>query len=209
MNWSAGVSSWIYTDALSNFAWRCDKLSLCVWQSTYENFRYRYDRRANPYNKGVIENFKEMFCTSIPASKNNFRAKVSKEPETPSRTVGAGYVSPGLGKDRPEIEMGRKPVWEEAAGEAAEYAGQLRNADGVDKDEECTTTSPYSSRAHPRPSGWSSASESWNLSTEVLAVAAEVGGSKRVSSGDANSLTKPTARTNSSPQTSQSLNLTL
>ncbi|RVW52677.1 putative protein S-acyltransferase 7 [Vitis vinifera] len=156
-------------------------------QSTYENFRYRYDRRANPYNKGVIENFMEIFCTSIPSSKNNFRAKVPKEPEIPARTVGGGFVSPILGKDAADIEMGRKPFWEEAAVEAGEYERQLSNDDGVDKDGEFTDVSPYSSRAlhaegtegpgalHHRRSSRGRASGSWDISPEVIAMVAEVG----------------------------------
>ncbi|KAL6494965.1 putative protein S-acyltransferase 7 [Orobanche gracilis] len=47
-------------------------------QSTYENFRYQYSRRENPHNKGIVPNFMEIFCSSIPASKNNFRTKVRK-----------------------------------------------------------------------------------------------------------------------------------
>ncbi|XP_051138620.1 probable protein S-acyltransferase 4 [Andrographis paniculata] len=43
-------------------------------QTTYENFRYRYNRKQNPYNKGVIMNFKEVFSSSIPPSMNDFRA---------------------------------------------------------------------------------------------------------------------------------------
>ncbi|XP_061360899.1 probable protein S-acyltransferase 5 [Gastrolobium bilobum] len=60
-------------------------------QSTYENFRYRYNRQANPYNKGVVENFKEIFCSVIPPSKINFRSKVPipKEPLDSSRRKGS------------------------------------------------------------------------------------------------------------------------
>ncbi|CAI8583881.1 unnamed protein product [Vicia faba] len=63
-------------------------------QSTYENFRYRYDRQVNPYNKGVIENFKEVFFSSIPPSKNNFRSKVPvpKELSESSRRNGVDTV---------------------------------------------------------------------------------------------------------------------
>ncbi|KAL0344166.1 UNVERIFIED_CONTAM: putative protein S-acyltransferase 7 [Sesamum angustifolium] len=67
-------------------------------QTTYENFRYRYDRRANPYNKGILENFKEIFCGPTPPSKNNFRAKVPREPALPGRSVAGGFVSPNMVK---------------------------------------------------------------------------------------------------------------
>lgn len=50
-------------------------------QSTYENFRYRYNPElVNPYNRGIVKNFREVFCTSIPPSKNHFRSKVPREP---------------------------------------------------------------------------------------------------------------------------------
>ncbi|XP_047342018.1 probable protein S-acyltransferase 7 [Impatiens glandulifera] len=84
-------------------------------QSTYENFRYRYDRRENPYNKGIINNFKEVFCTSIPESKNKFRRKVMREPEirtgSMSGSFSGSYVRKAFGGD---LEMGSKPVWDDA-----------------------------------------------------------------------------------------------
>ncbi|MED6187094.1 hypothetical protein PIB30_073087 [Stylosanthes scabra] len=70
-------------------------------QSTYENFKYRYDQQlVNPYDRGTFENFKQVFCTSIPPSKHNFRAKVPKElplPESHQR-VGGQSLSPMLKK---------------------------------------------------------------------------------------------------------------
>ncbi|KAL8474433.1 hypothetical protein ACS0TY_031049 [Phlomoides rotata] len=47
-------------------------------QTTYENFRYQYSRRANPYNKGTVQNFLEIFCTGVPPSKNKFRARCNR-----------------------------------------------------------------------------------------------------------------------------------
>ncbi|KAJ3681285.1 hypothetical protein LUZ60_015774 [Juncus effusus] len=90
-------------------------------QTTYENFRYRYDRRANPYNRGLIHNFMETFFSPIPPSKNNFRARVRREPgpqpNNSSRSPGggpAGFMSPNMGKSIGDLEMGHKPVhWDE------------------------------------------------------------------------------------------------
>ncbi|KAH6829727.1 DHHC-type zinc finger family protein [Perilla frutescens var. hirtella] len=62
-------------------------------QTTYENFRYQYSRRANPYNKGIVRNFLEIFCSSIPKSKNDFREKVQKKPMMPSHSVGGSFDS--------------------------------------------------------------------------------------------------------------------
>uniref|UniRef100_A0A0E0E0Z9 S-acyltransferase n=1 Tax=Oryza meridionalis TaxID=40149 RepID=A0A0E0E0Z9_9ORYZ len=104
---------------------------LCVWfvgglsvfhcylmstnQTTYENFRYRYDRRANPYNRGVLSNFLEIFCSRIPPSKNNFRARVTVEQGLQqTRVASRGFMSPNMGKPVGDFEMGRKPVpWDE------------------------------------------------------------------------------------------------
>lgn len=75
-------------------------------QSTYENFRYRYDRSENPYNKGIFGNFKEVFWDAIPPSKNNFRAFVEKEPELPTRLTGGNYVNSDIQKIPSNLEMG-------------------------------------------------------------------------------------------------------
>ncbi|KAB2608455.1 protein S-acyltransferase 1 [Pyrus ussuriensis x Pyrus communis] len=46
---------------------------ICTNQTTYENFRYRYDKNENPYTKRLPENLKEVFCSRIPPSMVNFR----------------------------------------------------------------------------------------------------------------------------------------
>ncbi|KAF8661913.1 hypothetical protein HU200_056879 [Digitaria exilis] len=52
-------------------------------QTTYENFRYRYEKKENPYDRGVPANISEVFCTRMPPSMNKFRAWVElPEPET-------------------------------------------------------------------------------------------------------------------------------
>ncbi|KAJ1275727.1 hypothetical protein BS78_05G158100 [Paspalum vaginatum] len=50
---------------------------VCTNQTTYENFRYRYDGKANPFNRGAAANVAEIFFAPIPPSRNDFRAKVS------------------------------------------------------------------------------------------------------------------------------------
>ncbi|KAA8548265.1 hypothetical protein F0562_004474 [Nyssa sinensis] len=168
-------------------------------QTTYENFRYRYDRRANPYNKGVVQNFKEIFCTSIPPSKNKFRTKVPKEPALPGRSVGGGFVSPNMGKAVEDIEMGRKAVWGDVGPGADNCAGQLSNNDGANfKDgglceasPDIRTTVDEGDRAgiHPRRSSWGRKSGSWEMSPEVLALASRVGETNRMGGSSSSSLT--------------------
>lgn len=62
-------------------------------QSTYENFRYRYSLRNNPYNKGIIGNFMEVFFSPIPPSKNKFREKVQEKPAVPALPINNAFGS--------------------------------------------------------------------------------------------------------------------
>ncbi|XP_020219911.1 probable protein S-acyltransferase 1 [Cajanus cajan] len=48
-------------------------------QTTYENFRYRYDKKENPFTKGILSNFKELSCAKIPSKLVNFREWVTIE----------------------------------------------------------------------------------------------------------------------------------
>nr|GEX24098.1 probable protein S-acyltransferase 7 [Tanacetum cinerariifolium] len=134
-------------------------------QSTYENFRYRYDRTENPYNIGFLGNFMEVFWNSIPPSKNNFRAWVQKERELPTRVAGGSFVNP-IEKIPSDIEIGDgKPVWKNEVG------GDMH---------------PY-----PRRSSWGRRSGSWdNLQNEInlIASAASIGYSDRFSVGSSGSL---------------------
>ncbi|KAK3036400.1 hypothetical protein RJ639_029999 [Escallonia herrerae] len=168
-------------------------------QTTYENFRYRYDRRANPYNKGVVQNFKEIFCNSIAPSKNSFRAKAPREPGLPARSVGGGFVSPNMGKAMEDIEMGRKAVWGDAGAVVDHREGQLSDNDGLNTKDgglgemspEIRTTVDEGDRVgiHPRRSSWGRKSGSWEMSPEVLALAARVGEPNRMGGSSSSSLT--------------------
>ncbi|KAJ6959608.1 protein S-acyltransferase 7 isoform X1 [Populus alba x Populus x berolinensis] len=162
-------------------------------QTTYENFRYRYDRHANPFYKGVVENLKEIFCSSIPPSKNNFRAKVPWEPALPTQTLGGGFMSPNMGKAVGDMEMGRKTVWGDMNA-MTDGEGQLADNDRLSiKDGELgelsldirTTVDEAGDRGgiHPRRSSWGRKSGSWEMSPEVLALAARVGESNRMGGG--------------------------
>ena len=167
-------------------------------QTTYENFRYRYDHRSNPYHKGVVQNFIEIFCTSIPISKNNFRAKVPKEPGLQTRPVG-GFMSPNMGKPVDDIEMGRKAVWGDMNSGLDLGEGQLNSNDRANiKDGELGELSPElrsnvedtGDRAglHPRRSSWGRKSGSWEMSPELLALAARAGESNRDGGGSSSNL---------------------
>nr|AFK35282.1 unknown [Lotus japonicus] len=74
-------------------------------QTTYENFRYRSDRRINVHNQGCLNNFLEVFCTKVNPSKNNFRALVQEEMQRQPPPVTARESEPDLGGDpRSKVE---------------------------------------------------------------------------------------------------------
>ncbi|XP_042059743.1 probable protein S-acyltransferase 7 [Salvia splendens] len=66
-------------------------------QTTYENFRYQYDRKMNPYNVGTFRNRMEVFCSRKPRSRNDFRALVRNDSLVNSYT---GATS--------DLELGRR-----------------------------------------------------------------------------------------------------
>ena len=175
-----------------------------LWQSTYENFRYRYDRLGNPYNRGVIRNFKEVFFTIIPPSKNKFRAKVPKESGIPPRMVGGGFAGPNIGKPMADIETGSKPAWDGNDVNEGESEGQFSSDDGRDKkDGESFNASPAPDLSrnlptecaevrgtlHPRRSSWGRRSGSWDISPDVRSIASQLGDSNRISVVNSENLT--------------------
>ena len=59
-------------------------------QTTYENFRYGYDREHNPYNEGCFRNCWSVWCLPIPKPEVNFRdhlpMRISGGSSTTTRT---------------------------------------------------------------------------------------------------------------------------
>lgn len=84
-------------------------LAFAIEQTTYENFRYRYDKKENPYNKGILDNLRETFFSKIPPSLIDFRALVQE-----CENVGTELRNPNLEgshsslKDKIDTEMGIK-----------------------------------------------------------------------------------------------------
>ncbi|CAL5420527.1 unnamed protein product [Camellia sinensis] len=79
----------------------------CTNQTTYENFRYRYDKKENPYNKGTINNLREVFFSKIPPSLNDFRALVHEYENVVMESTTPNLVgSLGSSKEKIDIEMG-------------------------------------------------------------------------------------------------------
>nr|CAD1829021.1 unnamed protein product [Ananas comosus var. bracteatus] len=77
-------------------------------QTTYENFRYRYDKKENPYNKGILSNFKQVFFSKMPPSLNKFRSWVTEEASKVGSVTIAPYHGISLGglKEKIDLEIG-------------------------------------------------------------------------------------------------------
>lgn len=132
---------------------------------------------------------------------------VPREPGLPpARSGGGGFMSPNMGKAVEDIEMGRKTVWGDMGAGADNYEGQLNNNDRLNiKDGELSEVSPdirttvddIGDRAgmHPRRSSWGRKSGSWEMSPEVLALAARVGEPNRVGGSTSGSFTNENRNT--------------
>ncbi|XP_019429448.1 PREDICTED: probable protein S-acyltransferase 1 [Lupinus angustifolius] len=76
-------------------------------QTTYENFRYRYDKKENPYTKGIMVNFKELSCSKIPSPLINFRSLVTEEEDVQDGSftsdIENGFINP---KHKFDMDMG-------------------------------------------------------------------------------------------------------
>lgn len=100
-------------------------------QTTYENFRYRYDKKENPHNKGILRNFKEVLFSKIPPSMNDFRSWVVEDltdVEAVAPNMGGDSIS---SKDKIDIEMGSSKFGTDASLPIPEILKNL-DYDGID-----------------------------------------------------------------------------
>lgn len=161
-------------------------------QTTYENFRYRYDKKINPFNQGVLGNFKEVLCSGIPPSKVNFRA------QAPPEVLVFGDFSlqhrarnnmdiMGLKNEKAhaDVEMGGKSAWTSVPDESVQdINGYTNNSEEFIEDrrhgyedsfpEDLSKPLPHErgnakSGAHPRRSSWGRQSGNWEVSPELVA----------------------------------------
>ncbi|KAG2258281.1 hypothetical protein Bca52824_077575 [Brassica carinata] len=110
---------------------------ICTNQTTYENFRYRYDKKENPYNRGVLGNLREIFLSKITPSMNKFRSFVKEEDymmvETPTSNPGQSIDT---SKEKIDIEMGGGRVVEEGR-KSYSLPELLRNLNYEDLEDDC------------------------------------------------------------------------
>ncbi|KAI3772715.1 hypothetical protein L6452_03908 [Arctium lappa] len=76
-------------------------------QTTYENFRYRYDKKKNLFNEGFWKNLKDVFCTKLPPP-INFREWVTVEDDDAS-TIGSITRRFGESIRTPKGKLDREP----------------------------------------------------------------------------------------------------
>lgn len=162
-------------------------------QTTYENFRYRYDNKVNPYNQGCASNFNEIFCTKIPASKNRFRSRVQEvipgQMGAVQQTRDMGEVhGSGAGKGA-DVEQGYKATWpnaEEMVGEGGELemaGGRVSTGSelGMEMKDGFDLNPPAEQQgrpavARPRRSSRGRKSGSWEITPDILAMSSGEGG---------------------------------
>ncbi|XWS68709.1 hypothetical protein CRYUN_Cryun04dG0114800 [Craigia yunnanensis] len=132
-------------------------------QTTYENFRYRYDSKRNPYNRGCVRNIFEIFFSKIPKSKSNFRAKVKLD----SSSLFAASVSlartmnPEMPKTSSDIEMGKRQAV--AAEDFEEIHSQIDSVGGLER---CGTQPRHTNQGDKA---------NWEISPDIRMLAAEFG----------------------------------
>ncbi|KAG6788042.1 hypothetical protein POTOM_004095 [Populus tomentosa] len=132
-------------------------------QTTYENFRYRYDGKMNPYNLGCVRNVLEVFFTKIPKSKNKFRAKVLVDSSSGyAASMPLSHVlSPEVPKRSFDIEVGKRQAV--ADEDFEDLQSQIDSIGGLER---CGT--------QPRHANWDHKAN-WEITPDIQVLAAEFG----------------------------------
>lgn len=137
------------------------KSCIAFLQTTYENFRYRYDGKMNPYNRGCALNIVDIFFSKIPSSRNNFRAKVKGDSSsvfTTSMPLGHA-MSPEIPKRSFDIETGKRQAV--AAEDFEDIQSQMESVGGLER---CGT--------QPRRTNWDH-KLNWEMSPDIRMLAGE------------------------------------
>ncbi|CAH9102429.1 unnamed protein product [Cuscuta europaea] len=69
----------ICNNCVQKYDHHCEWLGQCIGLTTHENLRRQRGKEDNPYNKGILHNFKEVFFHNIPPSLVDFRSIVHEK----------------------------------------------------------------------------------------------------------------------------------
>ncbi|KAL2502053.1 putative protein S-acyltransferase 3 [Forsythia ovata] len=75
-------------------------------KTTYENFRYRYDKKENPFDRGMIKNLKEILFSKTAPLLVNFREMVTEEDHTILGSITKRFGVDVINSKEKDLEVG-------------------------------------------------------------------------------------------------------